>query len=85
MFENRIEFESDESMSDRYDRMTTDRQRVFELLWDLKDGFGDKLFGRLTQNAESLLANSTPEEIGRRRFFRIAGPIKIQLPPYTIY
>lgn len=79
MFENRIELESDESMSNRYQKLTLSRQIVFEILWDLRKDFGKKLFGGLTEAALKSLADSDPKEIGRRRFFRIAGPIRVPL------
>ena len=85
MFKDRIEIEGDESMSVRYEKLTLDRQRVFEFFWDLREAFGERLFGGITNATERLLASSNDKEIGRRRFFRVVGPIKIPLPPYSVY
>lgn len=81
MFKNRIELESSEEVSRRYQKLLEERQRAFEFFWDLKLVFGGRLFEGITESAEEVLASSNIEEIGRRRFFRIVGGIKIPLMP----
>lgn len=81
MFKDKIELESDQEYGGRYDKECSKRQRAFENVWDLREGFGrfSYLFNGLVKRMEDYQGELDPENFARRRFFRIAGPIKIPL------
>ena len=78
-----IELESDNEHSERYDKEGLKRQKAFENAWDLREGFGrfSYLFDGLVKRMEDYQGELDPENFARRRFFRVADPIKIPLTP----
>ena len=79
MFENRIELEDNEDRQKRYEKHIDALQKTYEFFWELREAFGTRLFGGLAEAAYKQLSNASFENIGRRRSFRVKGPIKIPL------
>lgn len=80
----RIELESDKSRQRKYQESLHGLQRLYEFTWDLRELFGrrfGRLLDRVVNYAFGQLQNVTIEDVGRNRFLRVIGPIKIPLTP----
>ncbi|MBI2596986.1 hypothetical protein HYW41_02405 [Candidatus Daviesbacteria bacterium] len=76
---NRIEYESDKDHLKRYDNVLEGMQRAYEFFYDLAEVFPNRLTKGLVEKAMVLLERISYESIGRRRFFRLTGFIRVPL------
>jgi hypothetical protein len=81
MLDRRIELESRESYNSRLTRRLEGWQRTYQFFWELSNAFGNRLFGGLAEGALQELNKVADRGIGRKRFFRVAGPLRIPLTP----
>lgn len=76
----RIELESDEALGRKCHEYSRGLQRLYEIVYDLKEAFGERLFGGAVNRVYGWLQDGS-KDIGRARFFRLVGPIRIPLTP----
>lgn len=79
MFRSRIELELQEDYERRSDKTIAGLQRAYNFYWDLREGFNLKIFDYLVREADREWLKVSNEGIGRKRFFRVAGPLRIPL------
>lgn len=80
---DRIELESDEALEKKRYDYSRGLQRLYEFVYDLREAFGAKLFGGAVDHTFRWLQDQDGsfKDMGRGRFFRLVGPIKIPLTP----
>lgn len=80
---DRIELESDEDLNRKHHEYSLGLQRLYEFVYDLREAFGKRLFGGAVDHVFRWLQDQDGSftDMGRGRFFRLVGPIKIPLTP----
>ncbi|EKD90519.1 MAG: hypothetical protein ACD_31C00002G0018 [uncultured bacterium] len=79
MLESRIEPESDHAFKNRKERIFGRSQTVWEFCWDLRDMYPNKVTEFIFSIADEADSRIYAKQIGRKRFLRLVGPLKLPL------